>query len=358
VNLNDGMSDDYLWNPSAAPDAEVVKLEQALRQFRFEPRPLRALQRRRLAVGMAAAAALVLTIGGSAWLTWRLTSPEPWSVEAIAGAPMVTDERGNPILRLRTGARVETNARAVARVAVGSIGIADLEPDSRLDIVRDDRGQHRVLLRRGTLNARIWAAPRFFVVETRSAVAIDLGCVYTLHVDSSGNGILAVSYGEVELRTSNQTSLLAAGTAAQLSHEGGGAGIPYPTSSSAEFRNAVLLADAGALDSASFRLILREATQQGTITLWHLIPRVPPAWRIMVLARLREIAPIPEAVNAHDVMGLNAESLTMLKGSLRPLWSSEPTSWLRRFLVRAGFVKPVALLASRAEVQRAVDTTR
>ncbi len=346
------MSSDYLWNPSSEPDTEIVALEDALRVYRFQPGALRAPAARKSWNRIGAAAAVVLMVGAASWVTWRVTRPEPWSVEAIAGLPLVKDGRGNVTRTLRAGAQVETDARSVARVVVGRIGIADLEPGSSMDVVRDDEGQHRLSLRRGTLNARIWARPRFFVVETRSAVAVDLGCAYTLRVDSTGTGILAVSYGEVELSGSGRVSLLVAGTAAGM--DSTGPGIPYPIASSFGFQRAVQRADNGRLDAASLDLLLREATAQGTITLWHLLSHVDARERAAVYDRLEQLAPSPKGIARADALRLEPAALNAWKETLRPKWSSESYSMWRRVLVRLGLAKPVALLQVRSATHRPV----
>jgi hypothetical protein len=346
------MSGDYLWNPSSPPDAEIVALEHGLRQYRYQPRALRLSAARKPWIRVGAAAAVVVMAGAAGWVTWLLTRPEPWSVEAIAGRPLVKDGRGNVTHTLRAGAQVETDGRSVARVVVGSIGVADLEPGSLMDVLRDDEGQHRLSLRRGTLNARIWARPRFFVVETSSAIAVDLGCVYTLRVDSTGSGILAVSYGEVELSGSGRVSLVVAGTAASM--DSTGPGIPYPVASSIGFQRAVQRADNGTLDSASLDLLLREATAQGTITLWHLLSRADVPERAALYDRLAQLAPPPRGVARAEALRLEPATLNAWKEALRPIWSSESSSSWHRVLVRLGIVKPVALLQVRTVVHRKV----
>ena len=40
-------------------------------------------------------------------------------------------------------------------------------------------------LDRGTIHARIWAPPKLFFVNTQ-ALAVDLGCAYTLQIDEQG----------------------------------------------------------------------------------------------------------------------------------------------------------------------------
>lgn len=68
------MKDDYLWDRSGEPDAEVERLEGTLGRLRHRPRPLelprsRPQQRRGLHPVLAAAAALaVMLLGAAAWL--------------------------------------------------------------------------------------------------------------------------------------------------------------------------------------------------------------------------------------------------------------------------------------------------
>jgi hypothetical protein len=67
------MKDDYLWDRSGEPDAEVLRLERTLGRLRHRPRPLELPrsrpQSRRFFPPLAAAAALVLMLlGAAAWL--------------------------------------------------------------------------------------------------------------------------------------------------------------------------------------------------------------------------------------------------------------------------------------------------
>ena len=48
-------------------------------------------------------------------------------------------------------------------------------------------GLKRIALDRGTIHAYIWAPAGEFVVDTPSAVTVDLGCAYKIKTDESGD---------------------------------------------------------------------------------------------------------------------------------------------------------------------------
>ena len=186
------MSDDYLWDGSGEPDPEVERLEGVLSRLRSDrPAPeLRAPARRRLFGGslaaLAAAASLVLAVSG-AWLSPRGRGAS-WEVTRLERVPGGETVAG--VERLRVGEWLETGESSSARVKVGAIGQVEIEPRTRLRLVDAGAASHRLALDRGVLHARIWAPPGSFFVDTPSAVAVDLGCEYTLAVDETGAGLL------------------------------------------------------------------------------------------------------------------------------------------------------------------------
>src|SRR5205807_7055090 len=127
------------------------------------------------AAGAVAASIIAAIAGTRIWL--ELSRPTPWSVETLRGVPTVSSGARENVLE--RGGTVLTNTQSSARIAVGRIGVVDVAPASRVELINSGSTQHRLALRYGTLHARIWAPPRFFVVETRTATAVDLGCVYS-----------------------------------------------------------------------------------------------------------------------------------------------------------------------------------
>ena len=90
------MKDDYLWDGTGEPDAEVQRLERLLAGLRYDrPAPefsgidvKPARSRLRILLPRFAAAAAVLMIVGGAWLIQRLNQPS-WEVASLAGRPKV-----------------------------------------------------------------------------------------------------------------------------------------------------------------------------------------------------------------------------------------------------------------------------
>lgn len=339
-------TNEYLWDPNATPDSETVRFEEALRDFRFQPESL-SLPRHRRTQGFAwraavISAAAVLALMAGTWSVWELSKPSPWSVATVQGTPdvragvQVTD-------RLGPGSVVTTDPVSSARIAVGRVGVVDVAPGSRLTVLRQDGEEHRLALSYGTVHANIWARPRFFIVETPAVAAVDLGCVYTLTVDSTGNGMLGVSFGEVQLEGSRGITLVAAGTVARF--YGNRLGIPFPINASPGFKDAVASIDRGGGLSQVLPILLSDATEQGTITLWHLFERADSVTRTVIYDRIVALVPAPPAVIKAAALALDPQTLSLWRDALRPKWSSESGSFVRRLLVRMGLQKPLMQIA-------------
>jgi hypothetical protein len=331
---------EYLWNPAATPDAEIVELERALTRFGYDERPFapahatRSGIRRRwkVAAGLAVAAGVVLA-------AMELAGPAPWSVELLAGnasgdgAPLATGAH------VASGERLETNDASTLRIALGRVGVADLAPDSRLRLVGTGATEHRLRLERGTLHVTVWAPPRFFVVEAPRFTAVDLGCVYSLQVDSGGASRLAVRQGEVEVQATGRSVLVTGGTELELD-SAGHADVPYPVGSTRAWRERLAAVARGGEADSLLAPLLRAPHGTELISLWHLAGRVGPAARLQIYDALAPLTPNGVAVRREDVARLDPTAMEQWRTALRPLWSVEPASWWGRTLLRLKLRKP------------------
>lgn len=336
------MSDDYLWDPAAAPDPEVQRLEALLRPKAYRPEPLREVAwpratrtpRTRVMRWSAIAAGTLLVAGGL--YAARRATVHPWQVTAVMGAPAVRGPDGSVTSGvLSPYGVVETDARSGAALTVGRIGRVELGPDSRLTLVSVGATEHRLVLERGTMHADIDAPPRYFLVQTPSALAVDLGCVYTLRTDELGNGRLVVEEGEVELVSGAVTVAVLAGNTASL-RNGVGPGLPYPVRASEALVRAVAAYEADPSSPATLERLLAAADSGSTITLWHLLQRADSAQRERVFARLAAIAPPPASVTRERVVRGESGALQRWRTELQRNWATEPPLWRRVWVALGG----------------------
>ncbi len=274
---------------------------------------------------MRAAAVAAVLMGGVLAASAALgTYRSSWSIERVAGAPVVGTRTVTASDALREGEWLETDASSRARLSIGTLGSADVGPGSRVKLVQAGGAERALRVERGSIDARVWAPPRFFLVETIAATAIDLGCIYTLDVDESGNGRLAVRSGQVELRGYGLSSLVVAGTLAEM-RANAGPGTPYDSTESDDFRATLAAVDFGADTGrrAALERLLAQASPRSTITLWHLLPRVPDAARGLVIDRLAMLAPMPDGVDRDRVLALDRGALVRWRRALEPGWSTE-----------------------------------
>ena len=298
------MNDDYLWDGSGEPDPAVERLERVLSPLRSDRAApeLPAAGRQRFAgmlATLAAAAALVLALSGT-WLSPRGRGAS-WEVTRLEQAP--AGETVARVERLRVGEWLETGESSRARVKVGTIGQLEIEPRTRLRLVDAGAASHRLALARGVLHARIWAPPGRFFVDTPSAVAVDLGCEYTLAVDETGAGLLRVISGWVGLEHGGRESFVPRG-AACATRPGHAPGTPYYEDAAAELKRALADVDFGpvAVRPEAVRSALASARGEDALSLWHLLTRLDGAERAAVYDRLAELVAPPEGVTREGVL--------------------------------------------------------
>ena len=246
---------------------------------------LRRPWRRWYWIPLAAAAALVAVLIGR--------QGEAWPVTWLAGTGPGT---------LRVGEWVETDDSSRALIAVGHIGQVEVRPGTRIRLVVARRDEHRLALARGAIEAKVDTIPRLFFVETPVGTAIDLGCAYTLEMDSLGNGLLHVTAGEVAFQGTGHEARVPMGALGVMrAGVGGGPGIPYVEDAPEALRSALAAFDV--------RASLAAARPGDAISVWHLLRRVDAPLRGAVYDRLTALVPPPPGVTRAAALALDAPSL-------------------------------------------------
>ena len=350
------MRDDYLWDRSGEPDPDIQKLEAALGQFRStrpapqfphvarpEPRTHWFLPLFRWPSWTAAAAAMLVAAGifGFLFLQPKPPALTRWELTKVEGAARVgTSTIGKPgTERFRIGQVLETDNNSKASIRAEQTGEIDLEPGTRLRFVNSSAGRSKLTLERGGIHVAIWAPPGEFVVDTPSAIAVDLGCVYSLHVDDSGDGILRTSLGWVGFKSSGRESFIPAGAACPARKKTG-PGTPYFENASQPFREALAKLDLQDSPSeeraAALRTVLTSARKNDAFTLWHLLPRVPDSERGPVYDRLAELVPPPASVTRDGILRGDQKMLDLWWNALGlgdiSLWRHWERSWSQQDL--------------------------
>jgi len=265
-----------------APDAIWTSIEAALDQHHSPAR------RRWLWAFAAAAVVALLAIGY-------------WSVGRQAGQ------------------WIETDSKSRTTVRIGEIGFVEIEPGTRVRVVTERPDEHRLMLARGEIRAKISAPPKLFFVDTASGTAVDLGCEYTLTDDELGRGLLQVTKGWVSFQWKHLESLVPAGASCRT-YPKIGPGIPYFDDASQRLKEA--LENLGVEKSADdpLEIILAEARVRDTLTLWHLLQRVPAGDRARVYDRIAALTPVPQGVSRERALKLDPDTLKLWKDELAWKW--------------------------------------
>ncbi len=279
-------------SPRSRPVGVPVQRSQRRRRFRLG-----------IAAVLAAASCAVL------WLLLRGGGPG-WGVETLDGRPLIARQLVGEQGVLRPGQWLETDETSRARLVVGSIGEVEVEPSTRIQLRRSKLNDHRIALAEGRIDARIWAPPRLFFVETPSATAIDLGCAYTLEVDSTGKSVLHVTSGYVELEREGKSSVVPAGAMCYASPDVG-PGTVFAEDAAPALRSALERYDFGDAREEDLAIVLSEARPKDAMTLWQLAEQSDHARRAKIYDRLTEIVHPPAGVTREGILAGDDEMFEM-----------------------------------------------
>lgn len=329
---------DYLWDRSGPADPLVARLENVLAGSGLQridaPAPNadiaqahgrpRRLFRPQGILSLAAVIALMLGIG--VWYALREpVSGEGWYVDAVAGRPLADGDTLAPGGILGVKRWLVTDEGSGATVRVPRIGTVKVAGNSRLRIEESTESRHKVNLAHGRIEASINAPARVFFVETRAALATDMGCRYDLEMPKPGEGpgLLTVTAGWVLLEGraaggSRWEARVPRGVSCAI-YETIGPGTPFFLGSK-ELKTRLDPFDRAGwqtITEPELTEILNLCGSNDGVTLWHLLHRVDASLRPMVWERLRVVLGKPPPLSSTAVVQLDEEAMERLWEEVR-----------------------------------------
>ncbi len=265
-----------------------------------ESKPPFAL-RRVVLRGLSLAATVVLAFSALYLFKGKTLPDSGWEVSVIDGSEQ-------PFL-LREGAEL-TAADGIRYRASTWIGDVTIESGSTVRLAESGEEKQVFRLDRGEIYARIDAPPRYFIVETPSVTAIDLGCEYRLQIDDAGDGTLEVVSGWVALEFLGREWFVPAGASSTFDHESG----PQPPvfmDASADFRELLRRFRGGA--SEVLPSLLDSARAFDTLTLWHLAYTADRVTRAAIYDAFVALNAVPADYAKEDYVDGNPAAVDWLR---------------------------------------------
>lgn len=277
-------SPDYLFDPAAEPDPEVLALERALAPLAWRAAPPRAsvpppLARRPRWPWLVAALLLVSVV--------------------VVAWPRDGDELVPNAAQRTFLAKVDE-----LRIPLGDLAEITLRPGSVLDFRHWRADEALFALRSGSLEARVAPPPKvqagFFRVETKAGVVVDQGCRYELVVRDDGGAHVAVVEGAVTFEGRDRNVFVPAGAGTDVT--GDGPMTPVFGGSAPDLVKAVreydeLRAKGVGLEERgiTIKMVLAAArSPRDSLVLWHLLRDPEPEFRKVAEAHLLDLVGPPD----------------------------------------------------------------
>ena len=221
-----------------------------------------------------------------------------WSLEKLSGNPIIDSRVLTNQGIIKIGEKLITDSESRVRLKVGTGSEIDVQPKSEIQIIETKNSEHRLILSRGQIAARTWAAPKLFSVKTPSAIVTDLGSEYDLSVDHQASTSIKVKSGWVLMKYKNRRVLLCAETTC-ISDSSKGLGTPFSNEASSLFKESLYKLDFEINDKKELANLLSEANQKDLITLFHLLNRQDKESRGLIYDRISLLFKMPLRIT-HD----------------------------------------------------------
>lgn len=231
-----------------------------------------------------------------------------WKVSNIQGNSLIGNSTMSSNDSIKEGQWIQTNNDSRAELIVANIGKVIIEPNSKVIFVKGVDGNNRIMVEYGTINTVMNPNSRSFFVEMPTAVATDNGGSYTMTVDSTGDGLVYVRSGKVEIASPNRDAIIPAGSLV-LTKRDIGVGTPFSENSSAKFKNALFNYDFGNCNDACVKTLLNSAKMSDAVTLVNLIPNVNKEYSDQVYTKLAAFVAPPKTVSADSIPYINEEEI-------------------------------------------------
>jgi anti-sigma factor RsiW len=242
-----------------------------------------------------------------------------WQVTRVTGAPIAGPRRVGKFGKLHIGEELVTDGVSQASLDVANIGHVVLEPNSRLRLVVTRPNEHRIALQQGRMSAQIKAPPRLFFVDTPSAVAVDLGCAYTLTVNAQKESLLHVTFGRVSFEKDGR-EVTVFSDARCKTVPGIGPGTPWFDDARPALVQALDKFDFRSGGDTALNAVLNNARPKDSFTLINLLQHATGGQRAAVYTRLAKLVEPPMGVTREGLLKLDPAMLTEWQNVMKPLW--------------------------------------
>jgi hypothetical protein len=231
-----------------------------------------------------------------------------WKVSNLQGNSRIGDIAMSNNDSVKEGQWIQTNFDSRAELIVADMGRVIIEPNSKVLFVKGTEGNNRILVEYGTINTDMNPNSKSFFVEMPSAVATDNGSSYTMTVDKTGDGLVFVKSGKVDIESQNRDAVIPAGSLV-LTKKDIGVGTPFNENSSEKFKNALLNFDFGNCSGTCVSTLLNAAKVTDAVTLVNLIPKIEQEYKNEVYVKLANFVSPPAGVRVDSLKFMDEKEM-------------------------------------------------
>lgn len=234
--------------------------------------------------------------------------PTYWKVSTLKGTPLIGSIPVSSNDSIKEGQFILTNDTSKAELIIASLGKVIIEPNTKVVFVKGSDGNNRIAVEYGTIEADMNSDKNEFFVELPSAIATDTKGNYKLTIDPSGDGLVYVTSGNVEVKSRNREAIVPAGNFV-MTKKNAGVGTPFNENSSLLFKKALAEFDFGNCGESCVNTLIKTAKATDAVSLVNMIPLVDDKFKDEVYMKAANFVPPPNTISQDSLYFFDDEKI-------------------------------------------------
>ncbi len=229
------------------------------------------------------------------------------SIDKLYGDTFIGSNKIDNYGMLKPGEWLNTEDDSKSRIKLGVIGEIEVEPSTKIKLLKLNNSGNYFYLQSGEVKASIWGPPGRLFIDSPSGEVMDFSSTFNFRVNSSNSSLITVKSGWTAIHFNDKYVIIPAGNECNINNE---IGIPFNINSTKEFKEKLNDFENG--KTVAITELISKANKADLISLWYLLIPSSQNERKEIFNKIKQLDPKVKKIDAEKILSLNETEMNLL----------------------------------------------